>query len=113
MSNRIVEQTVASKAEAGATEGRAPEPHARVTLRTAMPLLGQLYPDERMMSSLIDDPVLYKIYPNLNNIMAHLFRLVYWKMVEIKYVEDIDDGGDDHRLIVTRLGKAALELNGD
>ena len=89
-----------------------PESHARVTLRTAMPLLGQLYPDERMMSSLIDDPVLYKIYPNLDNIMGHLFMLVGWGMVEIKYVEDIIEG-DDHRLIVTRLGKAALELNGD
>ena len=112
MANRIVEQTVASETEAGATEGYTPEPLGKVSLRTAMPLLGQLYPDERMMSSLIDDPVLYKIYPNLNNIMAHLFRLVYWKMVEIKYEEDID-GGDDHRLIVTKLGKAALELNGD
>ena len=112
MANRFVEQTVASKAEAGATEGRAPEPHARVTLRTAMPLLGQLYPDERMMSSLIDDPVLYKIYPNLDNIMGHLFMLVGWGMVEIKYVEDMN-GGDDHRLIVTEFGKAALRFNGD
>ena len=112
MANRFVEQTVASKAEAGATEGRAPEPHARVTLRTAMPLLGQLYPDERMLSSLIDDPVLYKIYPNLDNIVGHLFMLAGWGMVEIKYVEDIIEG-DDHRLIVTEFGKAALRFNGD
>lgn len=82
------------------------------TLRTAPPILKYLSTSDGLLSTLINDPLLLKTYRARANLEGHLFKLMYWKMVQVKFEEDFIEG-DDHRLTLTDLGKVMLRTNGD
>ena len=89
----------------------APDPDDTPTIQTALPLMRSLNPDGGLLSSMIADPALYDAYGSMDRFIRHLFRLIYWNMVEVKFMED-ELEGDDHRLTLTDLGKTTLRLNG-
>ena len=82
------------------------------TLRDALPLLRHISPDGGMLSEMIADACLFGNYKSLDHFMSHMFKLSYWGMVEIKFIED-ELEGDDHQVTVTDIGKTTVRLNGD
>ena len=96
---------------AGSTDTRVLDPDDTPTIQTALPLMRHLNPDGGLLSSMIADSALCDAYGNMDRFIRHLFRLIYWNMVEVKFIED-ELEGDDHRLSLTDLGKTTLRLNG-
>ena len=80
-------------------------------IRAALPILRHLEPDGVLLSSMIADPVPLGVYKTVDHLMGHLLRLIRWKIVSVKFIED-ELEGDDHRLSLTDLGRATLRLNG-
>ena len=76
-----------------------------------MPILRHLDPGGGLLSSMVADPSLCDAYGSMERFTRHLFRLIYWNMVEVKFIED-ELEGDDHRLSITDLGKTTLRLHG-
>ena len=81
------------------------------TIHTVLPILRHLDADGTLLSSMIYDPSLCDAYGSMDRFIRNLFRLIYWNMVEVKFIED-ELEGDDHRLSMTDLGKATLRLHG-
>ena len=96
---------------AGSADTSVLDPDDTPTIQTALPLMRHLNPDGGLLSSMIADSTLCDAYGNMDRFIRHLFRLIYWNMVEVKFIED-ELEGDDHRLSLTDLGKTTLRLNG-
>lgn len=106
MEQRATLEDVTRDADAG-----VPDLSDAPTIQTALPLLRHLNPDGGLLSSMVADSSLCDAYGNMDRFVRHLFRLIYWNMVEVKFIED-ELEGDDHRLSLTDLGKTTLRLNG-
>lgn len=106
-----MEQKVMHADEAYGSDDGMPDILDPPAIRAAMPILRHLDPDGRLLSSMIADPVPLGVYKTVDHLMDHLLRLIRWKIVSVKFIED-ELEGDDHRLSLTDLGRATLRLNG-